>query len=441
MPHLLVPRAAWCSDDPVSDVLAQGPDRPPRRPWLRSVAGVTLVAAVAFVAVRADRAGDSASPPPSTPSASATVDAAPDLAPADGQQPWPTAVAACGGSTELPLLSTAPLRGTTGLKVLVGGAGLRAVDLDTGRVRPYAGIGQDALVLQLAAAAGQVHALRTNCTAIQALGIGAVLRVDVPGRSASVVLPSGTDTLLTAPDATWALRYAGNPSGRQLVLRPLDGGDKVRLPMGFDVAMATQQEFLGNLQRPGAPAPDGGSELAAVSRSDPRQVRALGTGVLLCRDRAVPRHGRGGLRPDRTVRAHPDRHDGGSLRHYPLPAGRAPTSPAVVSPDGRRLVVQVSRQEPDLRSGVGHPGSPSDLAVLDLRSGELTVVPGIELAPKTQAGLAFDRRGRWLVIAVDEGPRVRLLVWRPGMSRPMASKARLPGAVYTVPVLVLDADT
>ena len=66
-----------------------------------------------------------------------------------------------------------------------------------------------------------MHALRTTCTAIQALGTGAVLRVDVAGRSASTVLPGGTDTLLAAPDATWALRYAGNPTGRQLVLRPL----------------------------------------------------------------------------------------------------------------------------------------------------------------------------------------------------------------------------
>ena len=429
------------SDDPVSDVLAQGPDRPPRRPWLRTAAGVTLVAAVALVAVRADRAGDSATPPPSTPSASATVDPAPEPAPVDGQQPWPTAVAACGGSTELPLLSTAPLRGTTGLTVLVGGAGLRAVDLDIGRVRPYAGVGRDALVLQLAAASGQVHALRTTCTAIQQLGTGTVLRVDVAGRSASTVLPGGTDTLVTAPDATWSLRYAGNPTGRQLVLRPLDGSDNVRLPMGFDVAMATRQEFLGALLRPGAPAPDGGFELAAVSRSDSPQVRTLGTGVLLAAtERFRVTAGVGCGLTGRCVLTRVDT-AGGSLRRYPLPAGRAPTSPAVLSPDGRRLVVQVSRTEPDLRFGVGHPGSPSDLAMLDLRSGELTVVPGIELAPKTQAGLAFDSRGRWLVVAVDEGARVRLLVWRPGMSRPMASKARLPGAVYTVPVLVLGPGT
>ena len=160
------------------------------------------------------------------------------------------------------------MRRPTGLTVLVGGAGLRAVNLDTGRVRPYAGVGQDGLVLQLAAAAGQVHALRTTCTAIQELGTGAVLQVDVAGRSASTILPSGTDTLVTAPDATWALRYAGKPTGRRLVLRPLDGGDKVRLPMGFDVAWPPGGSSSAALLRPGAPAPDGGFELAAVSRSD-----------------------------------------------------------------------------------------------------------------------------------------------------------------------------
>ena len=436
-----MPRAARCSDDRVSDVLAQGPDRPPRGPWPRYLAGVALVAAVALVAVRADRPDDSATPPPSTPSASATA-AAPEPAPADGQQPWPTAVAACGGTTELPLLSTAPLRRPTGLTVLVGGAGLRAVDLDTGRVRPYAGVGQDGLVLQLAAAAGRVHALRTTCTAIQELGTGAVLRVDVAGRSASTVLPSGTDTLLTAPDATWALRYAGNPTGRQLVLRPLDGGDKVRLPMGFDVAHGhpagvPRQPAASRGTRAGRRLRAGGGVAQRPARRSARWAPVV---LMAATERFRVTAGAGCGLTGRCVLTRVDT-AGGSLRRYPLPAGRAPTSPAVLSPDGRRLVVQVSRPEPDLRFGVGHPGGPSDLAVLDLRSGELTVVPGVELAPKTQAGLAFDSRSRWLVIAVDEGPRVRLLVWRPGMSRPMASKARLPGAVYTVPVLVLDADT
>ena len=347
-------------------------------------------------------------------------------------------MAACGGTTELPLLSTAPLRRPTGLTVLVGGAGVREVDLDTGRVRPFAGVGSDGLVLQLAAAAGRVHALRTTCTAIQALGTGAVLRVDIAGRSTSTVLPSGIDTLLSAPDATWALRYAGDPTGRRLVLRPVDGGDKVRLPTGFDVALATRQEFFGSLLRPGAPAPDGGFELAAVSRTDLRHLRTLGTGLLMAAsERFRVTAGAGCGLTGRCVLTRVDT-AGGSLRRYPLPPGRAPTSAAVLSPDGRRLVVQLSRPEPDPRFAVGHPGSPSDLAVLDLRSGEVTVVPGVELAPKTQAGLAFDGRSRWLVIALNEGRRVRLLVWRPGLSQPMASAARLPGAVYTVPVLVLE---
>ena len=170
-------------------------------------------------------------------------------------------------------------------------------------------------------------------------------------------------------------------------------------------------------------------------------MRTLGTGLLLATsERFLVTAGAGCGLTGRCVLTRVDA-TGGSLRRYPLPPGRAPTSAALVSPDGQRLVVQLSRPEPELRFSVGHPGGPSDLAVLDLRSGELTVVPGIELPPKTQAGLAFDSRSRWLVIAVDEGPRVRLLVWQPGMSRPMVSPARLPGAVYTVPVLVLDAET
>ena len=120
-----------------------------------------------------------------------------------------------------------------------------------------------------------------------------------------------------------------------------------------------------------------------------------------------------------------------------MPPGRYPSSGATISDGGRYLAFQLARPGPDPRFEMGHPGGPSDIAVLDLGSGHLTVVPGVELAPKSSAGLAFSAGGEWLVITLNEGSRTRLLVWRPGLDRARESPASLPGKVlYNVPVLV-----
>jgi hypothetical protein len=101
------------------------------------------------------------------------------------------------------------------------------------------------------------------------------------------------------------------------------------------------------------------------------------------------------------------------------------------------LAFQLSRAGPDSRFAAYHPFGPSDIVVLDLSTGRLSVVPGVELAPKTQAGLAFDPASRWLVVALDEGRRAGLLLWRPGLAQALRSPTRLPGSVlYGVPVLV-----
>jgi hypothetical protein len=108
-----------------------------------------------------------------------------------------------------------------------------------------------------------------------------------------------------------------------------------------------------------------------------------------------------------------------------------------MSPDGQLLAFALQRAAPDPRYDPGHPLPPSDLAVLHLDSGQLQLVPGLELAPKSPAGYAFSADSRWLVIALNEGVRTRLLVWQPGSSKPMQSPAELPGKLATRPPIVV----
>ena len=83
----------------------------------------------------------------------------------------------------------------------------------------------------------------------------------------------------------------------------------------------------------------------------------------------------------------------------------------------------------------GHPLPPLDIATLQLDTGRLEIVPGIELPAKSQPALAFSKEG-WLVIALDAGSRTRLLAWHPGL-RHAYETAALPGVVHPPPTLVI----
>ena len=422
----------------MGDVLEHGSDESPiRRRWLWPATVLVAVIAVAFAVLRPDGSGSPAASgsgptPTSIPTASAST------SPPEGQQPWPTEAAACGGTATLPLLSTATLHEATGLTLLVGGAGLRLVDVDTGAVRPLTGSAaggkENAQVTELAASRVGVSALRVSCSeAVLSSGGSKVLSVNTRRRAAVAGLPGRENDLLTAPDTTWAYTYPANPLDRML-LRPVGGGRSVKLPVGFAAGAATSREFIGALTRPGEQASAHGDVVAAVSRTDLTKVRTLGRGwVVAATDAFVLTSNVFDAELQSVLtRTRAD----GTARKYWMPAGRMLTSAAVLSPDARYLAFQLSRPEPDPRYNAGHPFGSSDLAVLDLILGKLQLVPGVEIAPKTMAGLTFSHNDRWLVITLNEGRSTRLLLWRPGLDRPLESRARLPGKVlYSAPVL------
>jgi hypothetical protein len=122
-----------------------------------------------------------------------------------------------------------------------------------------------------------------------------------------------------------------------------------------------------------------------------------------------------------------------------LPAGRIPVSAdlasPVFSPDGTLAAFQLARAKPDHRFAAAAAGVPSDVAVLHLRTGQLDIVPGLELPPLSWAGLAFSATGNWLLATVSLGSHGELLAWRPGMPGP-ALVASLPGPLAEAPPLL-----
>lgn len=121
---------------------------------------------------------------------------------------------------------------------------------------------------------------------------------------------------------------------------------------------------------------------------------------------------------------------------YSLPAGRVPVSAGSVSRDGRLAVFQLARAHSDPRFDPGHPIPPADIAVLHLDTGRLDMIPGVELAPKTGAGLTIADDSSWIFAAVNDGDNTHLLAWHPGLSAPR-SLARLAGPINWTPSLLI----
>lgn len=416
----------------MGDVLEHGRERHPTPRWV-GPAALTIALIVGGYALTHQDPLPAAADQPRQPTDRGTPRADGSPAPAvAGQDPWPVAEGACGQAVRLPLLSVEPLTERTGLQVLVAGDGLRVVDVDTGRVRRLPGAEPSATqqVTSLAASSDGVTALRQFCDS-DTVPTGVALRVDL-GSDVRLADVEPVDALLTAPDRSWGFGFSYDPR-EPVVLRPVDGSALVPLPTGFSPAAATTRLFVGHLDMTDADSFQQPSPLATVSRST-GTVRRLGRGSFLGASNSfvLTRSTCDSTTWCTVTRTMAD----GSTRGFPLPRGRAPASLAVISDDARRAAFLLSRPQPDARYYLGHPAAPSDVAVLDLVTGRLRIVPGVELAPRSTAGLAFSADGSWLAIALNEGTRARLLVWRSGLDRPQESPARLPGPVrHDVPVL------
>ncbi len=418
----------------MSDLLELGPTRrTPRWRTTAIVAGLALAVGALLVRQSAGGSHPEAGPAPAASSPEATEPApnpttsTPQPAPAGPS--WPRKPGACGNDAALPLLSVRTLLVHTGLHVFVGGNGLRLVDVDTGRVQRVAVPGDGLQVTELQAAAGRLYALAQPCSS--ALSASDVLSVDRGGRSAARTSVRGVDDLLAGAGGAWAFRYPDRPSAR-LVLRPIEGGSRVKLPAGFAPWEVTRRSFLGSLEPTAGEDEDQRPVLAAVDRSSIREVHPVGLGEFLAGNDAFVLYD-SCVDNERCVIT--QRRADGTQRRFALPAGRVPYSAAVLSDDRRLVAFQLARARPDGAYAVDHPGNPSDLAVLDMVTGKIEVLRGLELAPKSQANLAFSRDSRWLLISLNEGDRGRLLVWRSGWPGPQQSPTMLPGTIlYNVPV-------
>ncbi len=414
----------------------------PARPRLprRMRLAVLLLAVLALVALIAIRVWPrsthpSAAVPPGTTSVpSAVSPSTPETT--RTPPPWPTAPEACGGVAELPIVSSTAAKERTGIKVLLGGAGLRTVDFDSGHAAPLprSPLRPGESVYDLISAA-QTYAVTAGCTSRQPR----VLRIGADGR-ASVFVPSipSNETVLADGPHAWGVTYPDqqHPNG---LLVPLDGGKRVRLPARFWPDAITDGVVVGTVES----TPGHSSVLlvdATTGHARANLGKGLGEGSVLAAGHGLVLWTEGcdfaGDKPQPCT-LHRRSVTGAATSSYHLP--RPPVT-GVVSRDGRRVAFTLVRAGPDPRYQPVIP-LPNDIAILHLDTGALEIVPGIETPAKMPLGLVFSADGRWLVIALDAGSKTRLLAWRPGLAHPYESIPIAGKGLGMAPIVVLPSHT
>jgi hypothetical protein len=347
----------------------------------------------------------------------------------DGRTAWPTAPGACGADTLLPVVSGQPPAEHTGIQVLLGGDRLRLVDFDGGRattlpdavVRP----GEYAAVL----AGDPITAYATTASCNETAPY-AMVRIS-GDHQVSVVRQLGpTEAPLTDAHRVWIASFASGIDNPYGTIAPIAGGPRVRLPHGFSPAAIVGETIVGQLQPDPAISP---TWLALVDARTGRLQAKLDQQVAPLAAGAGQVFWTSGCRGDASpCTLHRRLIAGGKTFGAPLPR---PACCGVVSPDGTKVAFLIERATTDSRFD-GQPLPPVDIAIMQLGTGRLDIVPGIELPARSQPGLAFAGRGDWLVIALDAGSRTRLLAWRPGLLQPYETNA-LPGLVHNPPTLVI----
>jgi hypothetical protein len=384
-------------------------------------------------------------------SAAATTQADPATSAAI-RQPWPTAIDGCGYERPVPLISeTLALDSATGLTVLAGGAPSR-ISVERG------GAGRalcPAAVAALAADGAGLVAITTadachpdsSTAAILAYRLGddgALSQVFPTVRSqreslqASGIVSGGSRAWLAAsppfdPDAPDGAESAAADTVTTLIAT--DGsGDSVTLPAGFTPQVGWRDLIVGYYVS------------NATDTYGPIQIYDAASGGIVAQFAAaspqvVASNGYlAWLDSDCSARCTAHRYELDTRRHTDIPvtlAGSAYGGVGTViamSPDGRRVAMVTYDAAPHSRYDLGHPGGPARFSMLDLDSGRLTALPGVVRPPKTQPGAAFSPDGRWLAVAVNDGPRTRILLYDddlrgpydPGISVPASTAWQIP---------------
>lgn len=401
----------------MSDVLASEPRSAPR--WLAPLAVVGAIAVTGALVVNRPSESGRPSVAASSPSTSS---------PAGSPLPAPrTAGNTCQSGLTLPLVKPGPRPRLTGLRLLVGDRDLRVVDVDAATTRVLRA--HVPPVTALTSRGNDILAVLQDRCQAQGFGRGQVVRVNPVTGATSQAQPG--DAVLPGSPPT-VIEY--DPDG-SAYLHELDSTTRTRVRDGW-LPLARRGSAYFVFAQPSQALIDaaGPSALGTVGIGDPttgQMVLPFGSGVDVAASASKLVWLAGGCDdPGACLLAvtGPD----GIANAQPL-KGRRPWS-GVISPDGSRVAFRLSRTTGRLGA---HPGPPNDVAVLDIRTSKVRVLPGLVLPPKAGLTLTWSPDSEWLVIGADLGSRPLILIWRDDMDRPAAVPIPATGGGTTGPPALL----
>jgi Tol biopolymer transport system component len=92
----------------------------------------------------------------------------------------------------------------------------------------------------------------------------------------------------------------------------------------------------------------------------------------------------------------------------------------VLSPDGHKLAFILQREIGDLYYRSVSSKNPADLVVLDLTTGLVEPVPGLELAPGVDpTSITFSPDSGWLIATLPSDGAIDVYSWRSPLSKPL----------------------
>lgn len=352
--------------------------------------------------------------------------AAPAIPLARPVQNWPQGPTRCGQTAEIPLVTSAAAAERVNDSVPVAGPKPGLVDIDSGRLVPTPGLvlAGDQYVSQAVASTAAYFSLVRTCSR-RAVGTVVRSRPDAPQR---IVAPDRTfyGLLSDGTGGVWGELYSGG-----LSVRPEGalGTTLLRLDRAAPVVVVPPDlqplaMFGRTVVTTTTPAPVRSSIVLLDVRT--RKQRKLGSSYGTSVSQATIVWNPTACPPSeacqiRTYDLRTGKTDGRSY-HLPLESTLAG---GVLSPDRTKFAYLLPRESSDPAYRSERAGTPSDLVVLNLRSGVIDPIPNLELAPAMQPDLLrFDRDSRWLEVGFATAAGTDIYAWHAGLIQPVRSPAR-----------------